>query len=142
MLAVVADLLDQGQVVNRLSIPVTAIAVGVLLLPVFPASYIVVPTAVVVVLVGLLEFFLALRVGVNAALLRRLAEDAAQDRLDLAALDSALLALRLIPTKSAGQPIAGRFTGTRRLLQLQQAALVIQVGAAVVGGLMLYWQLA
>ena len=134
MLAAAADLLDQGQIINRLSLAVTAIAIAVLLLPVFPASPAIVPTAVLVALIGLAQIFLAARVSLNAALLRRLADDAVADRLDVAAFDSALLALRLIPAGGAGQPIARRFTGTRRLLVWQGAALAAQIAVAIIGG--------
>ena len=77
MLAASADLLDQGQTVHRLSLPLTAIAVGVLLLPVFPTSIALMPTAVGVAAIGLAELFLALRVAFDAQLFRRLAQDAA-----------------------------------------------------------------
>jgi len=142
MLAAAADLLDQGQIVNRLSLAVTAIAIAVLLLPVFPASSATVPTAIIVALVGLVEIFLALRVSLNAALLRRLANDAADDRLDVAAFDSALLALKLTPAGGAGQPIARRFAGTRRLLVWQSTSLAVQVVVAVIGGSTVFWNLA
>jgi hypothetical protein len=139
MLGAAADLLDQGQIVNRLSLAVTAIAIGVLLLPVFPASAGTVPTATVVALVGLVEIFLAARVSLNAALLRRLANDAAEERLDVNAFDSALVALKLVPTGKAGQPIARRFSGTRRLLLWQGVTLAVQVVAAVIGGTAIFW---
>jgi hypothetical protein len=141
MLAAAADLLDQGQIVNRLSLALTAIAIAVLLLPIFPASVATVPTAVVVALAGLVELFVASRVSLNAALLRRLASDAANDRLDVAAFDSALLALRLTPAGGVGQPIARRFAGTRRLLVWQAAALVAQVLVAIAGGSAVFWDL-
>lgn len=139
MLAAAADVLDQGQIVNRLSLAVTAIAVGVLLLPVFPASGATVPTATVVALIGLAEIFLATRISLNAALLRRLAEDAAEDRLDVNAFDSALLALKLVPAGKAGQPIARRFVSTRRLIVWQGVALAIQMVAAIIGGTAVFW---
>lgn len=139
MLAAAADVLDQGQIVNRLSLAVTAIAVGVLLLPVFPASGATVPTATVVALIGLAEIFLATRISLNAALLRRLAEDAAEDRLDVNAFDSALLALKLVPAGKAGQPIARRFVSTRRLIVWQGVALAIQIVAAIIGGTAVFW---
>jgi hypothetical protein len=141
MLAAAADLLDQGQIVNRLSLAVTAIAIAVLLLPVFPASVATVPTAIVVALAGLVQLFMAARVSLNAALLRRLASDAADDRLDVAAFDSALLALKLTPAGGVGQPIARRFAGTRRLLIWQGAALIVQVLVSVVGGSAVFWNL-
>jgi hypothetical protein len=139
MLAAAADVLDQGQIVNRLSLAVTAIAVGVLLLPVFPASAATVPTATVVALVGLAEIFLATRVSLNAALLRRLAKDAAEDHLDVNAFDSALLALKLVPAGKAGQPIARRFASTRRLIVWQGGALAAQILVAIIGGTAVFW---
>ncbi len=141
MLAAAADLLDQGQIVNRLSLAVTAIAVAVLLLPVFPASQATVPTAIVVALIGMVEIYLASRVNLNATLLRRLADDATAGHLDVAAFDSALLALRLTPSGGAGQPIARRFAGTRRLLIWQGVAAVAQIIAAIIGGSAVFFSL-
>ena len=85
MLAAAADLLDQGQIVNRLSIAVTAIAIAILLLPMLPPSEATLPTAAIVAVVGLIELAVAMRVSLDAALFRRLAEDAAAERLDVAA---------------------------------------------------------
>jgi hypothetical protein len=142
LLAAAADLLDQGQTVNRLSLALTAVAVGVLLLPVFPASAATVPTAAVVALVGLGEIYMATQVSLNATLLRRLSADAADNRLDLDAVDSALDSLRLSPGKGQSRPIAERFTAMRRLLFWQSATLGVQVLAAIVGGSVVFWALA
>lgn len=141
MLAAAADLLDQGQLVNRLSVVVTAIALVVVMLPVFPTSEAMVPTAAVIAGLGVVELFLAMRVSLDAALFRRLSRDAADDRLDVAAFDAALLALKLIPAGRTGLPIARRFAGARRLLVLQATIFVIQVILAVAGGLVMFFQL-
>ena len=133
MLAAAADLLDQGQIVNRLSIAVTAIALAILLLPMLPPSEATLPTAALVALVGVIELFMAVRVSLDAALFRRLALDAQAERLDVAAFDAAMLALKLMSPGKAGQPIAKRFAGARRLLIIQGATLLLQVIAAVVG---------
>jgi len=133
MLAAAADLLDQGQIVNRLSIAVTAIALAILLLPMLPPSEATLPTAALVALVGVIELFMAVRVSLDAALFRRLALDAQAERLDVAAFDAAMLALKLMSSGKAGQPIAKRFAGARRLLIIQGATLLLQVIAAVVG---------
>lgn len=133
MLAAVADLLDQGQVVNRLSIAISAIAAAVLLVPVFPASTAFIPTAILVLLVGLVELVLAMRVSLGAALYRRLAADAATDRLDEPAAEAALVALRIFPAKKAALPIPQRVMRAKRLLLMQSAMLFIQVVVAIGG---------
>lgn len=133
MLAAAADLLDQGQIVNRLSVAVTAIAVAILLLPMLPPSEATLPTAAAVAVIGLVELLFAMRVSLDAALFRRMAEDAAAERLDVAAFDAALLALKLMRQGKAGLPIARRFAGARRLLILQGATLLLQVAAALAG---------
>lgn len=139
MLAGAADLLDQGQIVNRLSLAVTAIAVGVLLLPVFPASSATVPTAVIVVLVGLAELFLAIRVSFDAQLFRRLAEEAAQGRLDIDGSDAALVALRIMPVRKATRPVSRRVAGAKGLLIAQGAVAIAQIVVAVIGGAAVFW---
>lgn len=142
LLAAASDLLDQGQIVNRLSLAMTAIAVAVLLLPVFPASAATVPTAIIVALVGVAEIYLATRVSLNASLLRRLADDAAHGQLDVAAFDSALQALKLLPAGGTGQPITRRFAGIKRLLVWQAAAMVVQIVVAIIGGSAVFFGLA
>jgi hypothetical protein len=134
MFAAAADFLDQGQIVNRLSIALTAIALAALLLPVFPASPAMAPIAMSVAVVGLVELCLAMRVGFDAALFRRLASDAADDRLDVTASDQALVALRILPTKKSGPPIFKRFGGAKRLLILQSTLLGVQAALAIAGG--------
>jgi hypothetical protein len=142
MLAAAADLLDQGQIVNRLSIAVTAIAVAILLLPMLPPSEATLPTAAAVAVLGIAELAIAVRVSLDAALFRRLANDAAAERLDVAAFDAAMLALKLMRAGKAGQPVAKRFAGARRLLILQAATLFLQTVAAIFGAAAMYFNLA
>ena len=142
MLAAAADLLDQGQILNRLSIAVTAIAIAILLLPMLPPSEATLPTAALVAVFGFAELMIAMRVGLDAALFRRLANDAAGERLDVAAFDAAMLALKLMSAGKAGQPIAKRFAGARRLLIVQGATLFLQVAAAIAGGSAIYFNWA
>lgn len=141
MLAAAADLLDQGQIVNRLSIAVTAIAIAVMLLPVFPASGAFVPAAALVTIAGLAEILLAIRVGFDAALFRRMANDATAERLDLSAVDNALVGLRLMAAEDAGRTLAHRFAGAKRFLILQGVAMLIQAVLAIAAGalLLLEW---
>lgn len=134
MLAAAADLLDQGQIASRLSTALTAIAGAALMLPIFPGADVLAPIAALVAVTGLAELALAMRVGFNAALFRRLAADAAADRLDRDASDAGLAALRLMPAGKAGRPIAARFLGARRLLWAQVITLLVQVALAIAGG--------
>jgi hypothetical protein len=85
-----------------------------------------------IVLLGLGELYLAIRVGFDAALFGRLAE--AADLFDLARLDRTLSQLRLIPPAKAGRPMAARIAGARRLLIWQGVLLAAQVLLAVIGG--------
>ena len=140
MLGAAADLLDQGQLLNRLSVVATSIALAVLLLPVFPTTAAMVLVAVSVVAAGLIELYFAIRVGFDAALFRRIGNDAAEDRLDVAAFDNALTALRLLPAGKSGFPIATRIVGAKRLLVYQGIAFLLQMLLAVAGGLSVYME--
>ena len=142
MLAAAADLLDQGQIVNRLSIAVTAIAIAILMLPMLPPSEATLPTAAFVAVLGVAELAIAVRVSLDATLFRRLANDAASERLDVAAFDAAMLAMKLMRAGKAGQPIAKRFAGARRLLVAQATALLLQVAAAIGGGAAIFFNWA
>jgi hypothetical protein len=132
---VTAALRAQGSGLDRLSRALTAAAlIGLLILPAsfgLPPGW---PAAILaaVALVGLAELFFAGRVGFDAALFAAAP--------DLAALDRALLALRLMPEARAGRPLAERAQGARRLLYRQglclaaQAALILAGAAAAVAG--------
>ena len=136
MLAAAADLLDQGEIVDRLSLGLTVAAAAILLLPPFAT---LAPVAILAALAGMAELALAGRVRFDAALFRRAAADAAADRFDMAAFDAALVTLKLMPAGKAGRPIETRFCGARRLLVLQIASLVVQVAIIGAGGV---WQFA
>ena len=139
MLAAAADILDQGQIVNRLSIALTAIGLGVLLIPMIPASDATQPTAAIVAVLGIAELFLAMRVAVAAAQFRRLAEDAAAERLDISAYDAALVALKLTSVKQAGKPIGWRLDFARRFLAAQTVIFVLQAAVAIAGSMIVYF---
>jgi hypothetical protein len=136
MLAVAADFLDQGQAINRLSVAVTAIGIGVLVLPLVPPSQATQPTGMLVAVLGIVELFLAIRVALSATQFRRLAADAAAERLDIAAFDAALVALKFILPNKAGRTVAKRFAVARTYLFAQIAVFLLQIGAAIVGGYM------
>jgi hypothetical protein len=129
--SVVAALLATGSRIDLLSRLLTAAALIALLL--LPASFGLpagLPTAVIaaVALVGLLEMHFALRVRFDAALFAQLAEDS-----DLAGLDRALLALRLMPASKTGRPTGERARGALRLLYRQALCLAAQAALILVG---------
>jgi len=85
---------------------------------------------------GLVELYLAIRVGFDAALFRRLGVPT--DLLDGDGLDRALVRLKLLPPAKTDRPIITRIAGARRLLAWQgtmlgaQAVLILaQAGFAV-----------
>jgi hypothetical protein len=132
MLEVASALLQQGRTIDRLSRLLTvaallmlfgAIAFGV-------ASKALVVAFALAVLAGVGEAYFAFRVGFDAALFDRLREPA---RMDLAALDAAMMQLGLLPAGKSGRPLEQRIAGARRLLCKQGLALVIQVAVLLCG---------
>ncbi|HEY8873166.1 MAG TPA: hypothetical protein VIM52_09065 [Stellaceae bacterium] len=132
--AIAAALLDQGRRADALSRLVTVAALfALMLLPTIPGRPPLLLPAVLgpVALLGLGEAYLAMRVGFDAALFRRLAAPA--EALDLGRLDEALLRLGLIPPAKTGRPIAERIAGARRLLQWQGLMLGLQAALILTG---------
>jgi hypothetical protein len=139
--AVAAALLDQGHRADGLSRLMTAAAlVALMILPAVPGRWsVLLPVMVgVVALVGLSEAYLAMRVGFDAALFRRLAGD--PGGFDLNRLDSALLRLNLVPPAKTGRPFAERVTGARRLLQWQGRMLALQTALILAGAGVAVWR--
>ncbi|MBK5199818.1 MAG: hypothetical protein JJE37_16305, partial [Methyloceanibacter sp.] len=102
LLTAAAGLLDQGEVLDRLSRPLTIAALiglvaglGVQLGALLTVALLLVASA------GLIETYLALRTGFDAALFHRLASDDSQNALDLGKLDAALLELGLLSKAKA-----------------------------------------
>jgi len=84
-----------------------------------------------VVVVGLVEFWLAARVAIDADLFAALGED------DLARFDEAMRRLGLMPESKAGRPMDDRIRGALRLLKLQGAMLLLQIVLAFIGMMLL-----
>ena len=131
--AAAAALLDQGQRADHLSRLITAAAIVLLLLPSFlgPPPVLLTTILALVVLLGLVELYFAIRVGFDAALFHRWG--AVPDGFDCARLDRALLRLGLMPEAKTGRPIAERIAGARRLLAWQGVTLAAQVLLVLVG---------
>lgn len=124
--ATMADLLEGGRVIHLLSVALSAGAMAALLLaPGWRAAI----GSVAVLLAGLAETWMALRVGFDARCFRRIAATADDPGLD--GFDTALRRLGLMPPDKAGRPLAPRLAGARRLLSRQGMALLAQVGVAL-----------
>jgi hypothetical protein len=128
VIAAAACLLDQGRVVDGLSRLLTAAALLVLLLPaVLCASpqRLAAGILAAVALLGILETFLAVGVGFDAALFHRLS--AGPEAVDFDNLDTALVRLGLVGEPRPGRSTADRVAGAFRLLQRQAVMLGLQV---------------
>jgi hypothetical protein len=85
----------------------------------------------VIVVLGVIEFWLAARVAIDAELFNVLAARPS----DLAGFDRAMQGLGLMPSSKAIRPLAQRIRGAFRLLKLQALTLGAQVTVLVIGGL-------
>jgi len=125
MLESASALLQQGQIIDRLS---QLLTVAALVLLIGASAFGVASPALAValalaVLAGIAETYYAIRVGFDAALFCRLRAPAT---MDLAALDVALVGLGMLPASRSGRPLEQRITGAQRLFYQQGAAFVIQ----------------
>ena len=82
-----------------------------------------------IVLPGIVEFWLAARVALDAELFDAIAAREA----DLDGLDRAMQALGLMPQDKAGRALGKRVQGAFRLLKLQALVLGLQVSVLVLG---------
>jgi hypothetical protein len=134
LLAAAAGLLDQGEVLDRLSRPLTIAAlIGLVAGLGIELGALLTVALLLVAMAGLIETYLALRTGFDAALFHRLAGDDRQNALDLGKLDAALLELGLLPKAKAGREVEPRVLGARKLLTLQGLALAFQVAVVLFG---------
>jgi hypothetical protein len=119
--AITADLLEQGAGPNALSRWLTVTAFAALAATAIVGHFAILGAGLTVAIAaGLAEAWLAVRVGFDAALFRRLATVAPEE------FDAAMLSAGLLPAAKAGRPIAARAAGARRLLALQGGMLIVQ----------------
>ena len=135
LLASAAAWLDQGRRVDRLSrlLTVTALAALVAIAVLGAPKLMVVALLGLSVLAGAAELYLAVRVGFDAALFRRLAQAADAGTLELANLDAALTTMGLLPAGKAGRPLAARVAGACSLLYQQAGSLALQIALFLLG---------
>jgi hypothetical protein len=136
VLAGTAALLDQGERIDRISRAVTVTALATL--AAFGVFDVNKPAAAVLlassVLTGVAASYLAIRVGFDAALFRRMAD--APDRPDFSKLDGALTALGLLAAAKAGRPLESRANGACRLFRCLAGLAVTQVILFLIGAVL------
>ena len=120
---IAAALLRRGAMVHAMSAALTLGGIAAVVFG-FPGMW-------PVVVVGLVEFWLAARVAIDADLFAALGED------DLARFDEAMRRLGLMPESKAGRPMNDRIRGALRLLTLQGAMLLLQIVLAFIGMMLL-----
>lgn len=126
---VIAALLRQGRLLDRLSgaLLLTGVVFGLGQLLLKRADPLLAAVCLALVLAGLVQKYLALRVAFDAELFARL------ESLSLAELDAALLGLGLLAPGRAGRPLTERSRGALRLLR-RQALCVAGQGLFALGG--------
>ena len=127
--AIAAAILRRGALLHTASLVLT-VATVIACVATRPDSIWLVAIAVVAPL-GIVEFWLAARVALDAELFDVLAARP----LDLAGFDQAMQSLGLMPPTKANRPLADRIRGAFRLLKLQALTLGLQVAVLVIGGL-------
>ena len=137
MLEVATALLRQGRTIDCLSrlLSVAALVMLIGAIAFRVASQALVTALALAVVAGLAETYLAFRVGFDADLFDRLREPA---RMDLAALDAALLRLGLAPASKGGRPLEQRIAGAQRLLYKQGMAMGIQIAVLLCGAVVAF----
>ncbi|WP_431281448.1 hypothetical protein ACQW02_18840 [Humitalea sp. 24SJ18S-53] len=132
LLGATAHLLAQGRRLDALSRGFTVVAVaGLVLVPALGGAVTLLLAGMM--LAGLCQTYVAIRVGFDAALFAALAQGAAPR--DLAGLDTALTSLGLMPAVKAGRPLALRIGGARQLLARQAMLVALQAVLALLGAL-------
>jgi hypothetical protein len=136
VLASTAALLDQGERIDRISRALTVTALATL--AAFGVFDVNKPAAAVLlassVLTGLAASYLAIRVGFDAAVFRRMAE--APEAPDFSKLDGALTMLGLLAAGRTGRPLGQRTNGACRLFRCLAGLAVAQVILFLLGAVL------
>jgi hypothetical protein len=130
--AIAAALLRRGAMVHAASCVVTLAAIAgasVALAAARPGS-VWLPIACVGIAAGVIEFWLAARVAIDADLFQAIAARPG----DLEGFDRAMLDLGLLSAAKTGRSLTGRTRAALRLLMLQASVLGLQVATLLVAG--------
>ena len=89
------------------------------------------PIGAAIIILGIVEFWLAARVALDAELFDAIAAKAS----DLDGFDRAMRDLGLMTQDKTKRPLHARIRAALRLLKLQATALALQIGVLVIGAL-------
>ena len=115
------NLLTQHRSIHLLSCCLTAAATLALLFVLIMNNIAVfwLGTSILMIVLGVFETVLAVRIGFDAALLRQLGNRQSFSSKDLNELDQALMQLKLLPARKAGRPLEERLNGCLTLFKQQ-----------------------
>lgn len=140
-LLLIASLLRRGRQLDQLSTGLTllGLAGGLLPLLIGRGNLLMALPCVLLILLGLVQKYWAIRVALDAELFATLAADPTQRQARLAELDAALVELHLQPATQAARPWDARILGAWRLLRLQTLWLGVQLFLALIMILVVPW---
>lgn len=126
--AITASFLQQGRALDMLSRGITLIACIAIFAGAFTAAPLpIVLLAVAILLLGLAEAYLALRVGFEATLFGHFARDS----FGTVSFDASMRRLKLAPAERAGRPMTIRAMRAMRLMRWQILTLLLQATGIV-----------
>lgn len=140
-LLLTASLLRRGRQIDQLSTGLTLLGLAGGLLPMLigRGNLLMALPCVLLILLGLIQKYWAIRTALDAELFAALAADPAQRDARITELDSALVELHLQPAKHASRPWDARIRGAWRLLRMQALWLIAQLFLALTMILVVPW---
>lgn len=140
-LLLTASLLRRGRQIDQLSTGLTLLGLAGGLLPMLigRGNLLMALPCVLLILLGLIQKYWAIRTALDAELFAALAADPAQRDARIAELDSALVELHLQPAKHVARSWDARILGAWRLLRMQALWLVAQLFLALTMILVVPW---
>ncbi len=140
-LLLITSLLRRGRQIDQLSTGLTllGLAGGLLPLLIGRGNLLMAFPCVLLILLGLVQKYWAIRVALDAELFATLAGDPLQREARIAELDAALVELHLQPATQTARPWDARICGARRLLRMQGLWLAAQLLLALIMILVVPW---
>lgn len=140
-LLLTAGLLRRGRQLDQLSTGLTllGLAGGLLPLLIGRGNLLMALPCVLLILLGVVQKYWAIRVALDAELFTTLAADPTLRQARIAELDAALVELHLQPATQATRPWDARIRGAWRLLRLQALWLAAQLFLALIMILVVPW---
>lgn len=140
-LLLIAGLLRRGRQLDQLSTGLTllGLAGGLLPLLIGRGNLLMALPCVLLILLGVVQKYWAIRVALDAELFATLAADPTLRQARIAELDAALVELHMQPATQAARPWDARIRGAYRLLRWQALWLGVQLFLALIMILVVPW---